>query len=132
MPSVVLVAGSFNSQGAATMKRIKREVIQCDVRFNPGHAKHWAVGGYTVCELECGHVETIKNSRRIPEYITCKTCESLRAGSVYTLYDLKSRTATECAWDPVTCMPQRTNRKMTKEEVDKRCRAERSIELHVK
>jgi hypothetical protein len=72
---------------------------------NPGHGKHWAVGGSRTLALSCGHELVRKQSQTIPARVRCKRCESILAGEDRrSSYD-DGITWTKEVWDRETGMP---------------------------
>lgn len=66
------------------MATIIRAIESHSVHMNPGHQKHWAVGGrITFLLADCGHQVTRKLSQGMPKTmrVRCDECTSLANGA---------------------------------------------------
>lgn len=91
-------------------KRILRPILKVTRHMNPGHEKHWAVGGSLTLHLSgCGHEDRRKMSQGVPKRgrVHCKECERLRNGSTTTTTQADGSRIRE-TWNVETGYPLRT------------------------
>ena len=89
------------------VNNVIREIVSHEKRMNPGHQKHWAVGGsITMVLADCGHQVSRKLSQGLPKTnrVRCPECTDLANGARIRTGN-PDGTWTVWGWDYETNLP---------------------------